>query len=176
MTESRLVDDLLDVARLTQKRLAVESEPLSLHRLVDLVVGDWAVEATQGGIDVRLELGATRDRIVGDSGRIGQVLRNVLANARKFTKPGGRVTVRTEDAHGFVRVCVDDTGRGMTPEEVSRLFEPFAGARQQFASRAGLGLGLVISHGIVAGPRRPHPRAQPRPRPRDDGRDRAADD
>ncbi len=176
MTESRLVDDLLDVARLTQKRLAVESEPLSLHRLVDLVVGDWAVEATQGGIDVRLELGATRDRVVGDSGRIGQVLRNVLANARKFTKPGGRVTVRTEDAHGFVRRVRrrhgprDDARGGLAALRAVRRGAPAVRQPRRARPRAR----HQPRH--RRGPRRPYPRTQPGPRPRDDRRDRAADD
>jgi signal transduction histidine kinase/CheY-like chemotaxis protein len=148
-TEARLVDDLLDVARVTQKRLTVQTQTLSLHRLIDVVLADWAPEATRAGIDVSLELGATRDSVTADSGRIAQVLRNVLANALKFTDAAGRIRVRTDDAEGFVRVSVADTGRGMTAAEIARLFEPFAEAREQFGSRAGLGLGLVISHGIV---------------------------
>jgi PAS domain S-box-containing protein len=149
VTEARLIDDLLDVARLTTRRLTVETAPVSLHGVIDLVLADWASEATRAGIDVQLELGATSERVEADAARIAQVLRNVLGNALKFSDPGGRIIVSTEDAAGFVRVCVTDTGAGMTPAQIARLFEPFTDSRQQFASRAGLGLGLVISNGIV---------------------------
>ena len=163
--ESRLIDDLLDLARLTTKRLKVETTAVSLHSVIDLVLADWAAEATRAGIDVRLELGATSERVEVDAGRIAQVLRNVLGNALKFTEAGGRVTVSTEDGDGFVRVCVTDTGAGMSAAQVARLFEPFAESRTQLASRAGLGLGLVISHGILqahGGRIRVHSRGQGR--------------
>jgi CheY-like chemotaxis protein len=84
-----------------------------------------------------------------DPARIAQVLRNVLVNAAKFTPSGGLVTVRTEEADGFVRASVTDNGQGLSVDELEHLFEPFRLGRETRVGRAGLGLGLAICRGIV---------------------------
>jgi CheY-like chemotaxis protein len=147
--EARLIDDLLDAARVTQKMLKVERRPLSLHELIGAVTRDWDPLQDGGRLDVRLELHAVHDVVEGDADRLSQVLRNLLVNAAKFTPDGGSIVVETQDAEGCVRLSVTDTGRGMTAEELGRAFEPFQSGRPTLAGRAGLGLGLAISRGIV---------------------------
>jgi signal transduction histidine kinase len=147
--EARLIDDLLDVARIRQKRLVVARRLFSLHDLLTQVLVDWRPEAERRGLEVELVRGARADVVDGDRDRIAQVLRNVLGNATKFSDPGGRVRVSTSDAEGRIRVTVADNGSGMSRDQIERLFQTFAGARQPSHSQAGLGLGLAISRGIV---------------------------
>jgi signal transduction histidine kinase/CheY-like chemotaxis protein len=149
LVEARLIDDLLDAARVTQKLMSIERRPLSLHDLIRREAEDRKADYARDGLELRLSLDARSDTIDADPGRLAQVLRNLLVNAEKFTPAGGRVTVHTEDAKGFVRMSVTDTGQGMTQEELARLFEPFQLGRLTRAGRAGLGLGLAISRGIV---------------------------
>jgi hypothetical protein len=149
--EARLIDDLLDVARIRQGRLAVDQRPLALHDLLAQVLVDWQPEAARRGLTVELAREARADVVLADRDRIAQVLRNVLGNATKFTDPGGLVTVRTSDSGDRIRVTVTDTGAGMSGHELEHLFQAFAGARRPVPGRSGLGLGLglVISRGIV---------------------------
>jgi signal transduction histidine kinase len=147
--EARLIDDLLDVARIRQGRLGIDRRLFSLHDLLAQVLVDWQPEAARRGLAVDLVREARADVVHADRERIAQVLRNVLGNATKFTDAGGRVTVRTSDDHGRVRVAVTDTGAGIGPDELDRLFLTFAGARRAARGRSGLGLGLAISRGIL---------------------------
>jgi signal transduction histidine kinase len=149
LAEARLIDDLIDVARIRQGRLVVDRRPFSLHDLLTQVLVDWQPEAARRGLAVELARSASEDVVSADRGRMAQVLRNVLGNATKFSDPGGRVTVRTSDAEGRIRVTVTDTGTGMTSDQLERLFQTFAEARRPAHGRSGLGLGLAISRGIV---------------------------
>jgi signal transduction histidine kinase len=85
--------------------------------------------------------------IIADEGRVIQVLSNLVGNAVKFTPRGGVITIRADDAPGGVRFSVSDTGVGMTPEQLSKLFGQFWQANP--ADRRGIGLGLSIAKGIV---------------------------
>jgi signal transduction histidine kinase len=147
--EARLIDDLLDVARIRQGRLGLDRRPFSLHDLLAHVVVDWQPEAARRGLTLELARDARDDVVHADRERIAQVFRNVLGNATKFTDPGGRVTVRTSDDHGRIRVTVTDTGSGIGRDDLDRLFLTFAGARPVAQGRSGLGLGLAISRGIL---------------------------
>jgi signal transduction histidine kinase len=149
LVEARLIDDLLDAARVTQKLLKVERRPLSLHELVGAVTRDWKPEHEGAPLELRLELEAGNDVVEGDEDRLAQVLRNVLINAAKFTPGGGSIVVRTENAGNCVRLSITDSGRGMGSDELARVFEPFQAGRPTTGGRAGLGLGLAISRGIV---------------------------
>ncbi len=147
--EARLIDDLLDVARIRQRRLVVTRRPFALHDLLTQVLVDWRPEAERRGLEVELVREARADVVDGDRDRVAQVLRNVLGNATKFSDPGGRVCVRTSDGDGRIRVTVADTGSGMNEDQLEHLFQTFAGARRPSHGRAGLGLGLAISRGII---------------------------
>jgi signal transduction histidine kinase len=145
--EARLIDDLLDVARIRQNSLSVERHPLDFHRVVLDALGGWQTALSDETIVLDVKLDAPLHHVDGDASRLGQVFRNLLGNAAKFTPAGGRIEVRTANGDGTLRLEVTDTGTGMNGEEMDRLFEPFRqGARRK---GGGLGLGLIISRAIV---------------------------
>ena len=147
--EARLIDDLLDVARITQKKLVLGRQPLDLHDTLRQVVEDWRTPLAAASIDLRLELRASRHHVAGDPARLGQVCRNLLSNAAKFTDTGGTIRLTTENIGHRVVITVTDTGIGMCPEQAGRAFEPFVQFSNDTSRRSGLGLGLVICRGIL---------------------------
>ncbi|MHB8605338.1 MAG: PAS domain S-box protein [Thermoplasmatota archaeon] len=144
-----LVRDVLDVARLQASRLGVVKRSTDLNRLVL-----ESVESFQESARVaRVELVATLTpdlSVEADPQRLTQVLFNLLSNALKFTPPGGVITVESRREHGAAIVRVKDTGAGLTTDQMSRLFRPFSQVHDTSQqTRAGTGLGLYISRGIL---------------------------
>lgn len=147
---SRLVDDLLDVTRIQRGKVHLQTELILLDDLVTSAVNDQRGSFEVSGIrlDCRIE---TRGLWVrADSARLIQVLTNVLGNAEKFTPRAGSVVV-TVHRHGEDAVLsVRDTGAGISPDMLERLFEPFMQAPQTVdRARGGLGLGLSMVKGLV---------------------------
>jgi signal transduction histidine kinase/ActR/RegA family two-component response regulator len=146
----RLVDDLLDVSRITGKRLEMRLQPL---RPADLV--RHAAQALQPVLGLRrlqVEIAPDAENlwVSGDEVRLGQVLSNLLANAIKFTGPEGTITLRLRRAEDAAEITVEDTGMGMPPEVLAHVFDLFYQAPQGAdRSRGGLGLGLAIVHSLV---------------------------
>ncbi|MDQ4079868.1 MAG: HAMP domain-containing histidine kinase [Gemmatimonadota bacterium] len=143
----RLIDDLLDVARMESGAFAVDLHPCDLGALARDVVEQFRRQAVNAGLT--LECHIESDTIVtADRHRIAQVLQNLIGNALKFTPAGGRVTVDVRrGGTGGVHCSVADTGAGIAPDDLSRLFERFWQARRD--RRGGAGLGLAIARGIV---------------------------
>jgi len=146
--EARLIDDLLDVARITKNKLEVTRHPIDLHRLLADTLDAWRAPLGQHHLELHAGLDARVHWVNGDAVRLGQVFRNVIANAVRFSEAGGRIRVGTEEHDGRIRVTVADTGAGMSAAQMATLFRPFVG-RRDASSRHGLGLGLVISHAIM---------------------------
>jgi len=148
----RIVDDLLEVSRITQGKVTLRRERLDLARLVRVAVQDGRLAQEQAGLEFCLEIPQTPVWINGDATRLTQVLNNLLDNARKFTPRGGTVTVRlTWDAMSR-QAClkVSDTGEGIDPSVLPYLFEPFSQADHSLErSRGGLGLGLALVRGLI---------------------------
>lgn len=146
----RLVDDLLDAARLTHGKLQLTVERLDLRDLCREVVEDRRTAFEAADVTLTVTLSPAPVLVAGDRTRLVQVLGNLLSNAAKFTRAGGAVEVEvaaTED-RGFVRVR--DTGVGISAEVLERLFLPFSQAEQSLArSEGGLGLGLTVVKGLV---------------------------
>jgi PAS domain S-box-containing protein len=144
----RLIDDLLDASRLAFGKLTLDLRNVNLHEVVADAISMVTAEAARNGIELRIQLAASKHHVKGDSARLRQVFWNLLRNAIKFTPGGGSVTIRSRAAAGVVTVEVRDTGIGIAPADLPRVFERFAqgppGARA-----GGLGLGLTIVHGIV---------------------------
>lgn len=145
-----LVNDILDIERIEGGRLEFS------FQLVDLVgLVREAVEANQSfasvrGVTIRLASAPTRLEVLGDAGRLLQVMANLLSNAAKFSEPGGVVTVEIGQAQGAARVTVHDTGPGVPDEFRSRIFQKFAQADGGDARKeGGTGLGLSICKAIV---------------------------
>ncbi len=149
---TRLVDDLLDVSRISQGKILLRRERLDLAELVRHTVEDHRSELLARGLELDLELSPGPFWIEGDRIRLAQMLGNLLHNAAKFTDPGGRVTVELGlDATGErAEAAVRDTGIGMDAEMLLRLFETFSQADRSLArSRGGLGLGLALVKGLA---------------------------
>ncbi|MGV3494044.1 MAG: ATP-binding protein [Ramlibacter sp.] len=146
----RLVDDLLDVSRITGKRLAIRMEPLRVAELLRHAA--QAVQAVLGLRRFALEIAPAGEDlwVSGDEMRLGQVLTNLLGNAIKFTAPGGAITLRLQRAGEDAEITVADDGRGMPPEVRAHVFDLFYQAPQGTdRSLGGLGLGLAIVHSLV---------------------------
>ena len=144
---NRLVQDLLDVAKLEAGRVAINARLVAVGPLVNEAVSMLAPLAEEQGLRLDAVVADGLQQIVADEGRVIQVLSNLVGNAVKFTPAGGTITIRAEDAPGGVRFSVSDTGVGMTPEQLSKLFGQIWQANP--ADRRGIGLGLSIAKGIV---------------------------
>jgi CheY-like chemotaxis protein len=148
---SRLIDDLLDIARISSGKLALRLQRMRLRLALEM-----ALETARPNIDaagVRLELGlAAADlEIDADATRLAQVFSNLLNNAAKFTDAGGRVALEAAREGDAAVVRVADSGIGFPPEIAEQLFEPFAQAHPERArAGGGLGIGLALARGIVA--------------------------
>lgn len=144
--EARMLDDLLDVNRILHGKLSLRQETLHVHQVIAeaLTVVAAAIEA--GRLKITLQLQAGNDCVSADPARVQQILWNLLTNAIKFTPEGGSLCITTSnDAEGELLVQVADTGRGIEPELLSRLFEPFEqGGQHTNRHYGGLGLGLTI--------------------------------
>jgi PAS domain S-box-containing protein len=149
---ARLVDDLLDVTRITRGKVQLRREPLELRELVRRTVEDHRSLFVQGGLTLSGPAGAGEELWVdGDGTRLAQVIGNLLQNAAKFTPPGGRIELelqRGQDGRAVLRVR--DTGAGIDPAVLPRLFAPFMQLDTTLdRSRGGLGLGLALVRGLV---------------------------
>lgn len=146
---ARLVDDLLDISRVTRGHVELRSEQVPLDAVLDRAVELAASLITRHRH--ALHVARAEDVMLqGDPVRLAQVFGNLLTNAAKFTPPGGRIDVSIDRAPGRVRVSVRDNGRGIPRVELGRIFEPFVQVdRGRDALRGGLGLGLAIVSNLV---------------------------
>jgi len=147
----RLVDDLLDLTRVSRGKIQLRKEPLDLVELVRRTVEDHRALFAAAGLSLELSADGAAP-VLGDAIRLSQIVANLLQNAAKFTPAGGRVGVelRVDRAAGEVEVLVSDSGVGLTPSMLDRLFQPFAQADVTLdRSRGGLGLGLALVRALA---------------------------
>jgi signal transduction histidine kinase len=153
--EARLIDDLLDLTRITRGVLRLELRPVDAHTAVGDAFSIVKPEADEKRLRFHINFGASEHMVFGDIVRLQQVFWNLLKNAVKFTPTGGEVTIEssTEIAQGELTIRVADTGIGLTADELERIFEAFVQgdhAHRQGSHRfGGLGLGLAISRTLV---------------------------
>jgi len=150
--EARLIDDLLDLTRITRGKFQLRSEACDAHSLLAHAIDIVRDDARAKNLEVHLDLAAAHSGVTGDPARLQQVFWNLLKNAVKFTAPGGKITIHTRDdaAQDRLVVEVSDTGLGFTPEAAERIFQPFEQEGRGGDHRlGGLGLGLAIARAIV---------------------------
>jgi PAS domain S-box-containing protein len=149
--ETRLIDDLLDLSRVTTGKLRLNRQPTHVHAVVRHVLETVGPELHEKQLGVETACAARHDLVDADPARLQQVLWNLLKNAGKFTAAGGRVSVRTRnDEPGRVVVEVADTGRGIAADVLSRIFDPFEQGTDEVTRRyGGMGLGLAIAKAVV---------------------------
>jgi CheY-like chemotaxis protein/nitrogen-specific signal transduction histidine kinase len=146
----RFVNELLDVARIDRGLIEIRQERLDFVAVAREAVQALLSFIEQRGHKLSLVLPADPIYVVGDSGRLNQVITNLVENAAKFTEPGGQITVTLEQRGAEAVLRVRDSGIGIAPEDLERVFEPFQQSQGAFgrASR-GLGLGLSVARHIL---------------------------
>ncbi len=147
---ARLVDDLLDVSRIGRGSVVLERKILDLRDVVAQCTADYRPELEGAELALHTRLPDAPVWIEGDATRLVQALSNILRNASKFTDAGGRVDVVLEAAEGDAILRVKDTGIGIEPAMLSRVFQPFTQVPDAVGrSVGGLGLGLALVRGLA---------------------------
>lgn len=152
---SHFINDLLDTAKIEAGRIEVEPQLLDLSSLVTEVVTIFLPWAEKEKIDLRIDLPIDLPKVFADGDKIRQVLTNLISNGIKFTSSGGRVVINAERMikdPEFVLVKVSDTGRGIPPGDLDKVFDKFhqvKDAREKVKGPKGTGLGLFIVKSIV---------------------------
>jgi len=145
----RLVEGLLDLARLDAGLRALHRAPLDLRLMLMAIAEKLGPRARAKGINLQTELPPALPTLIGDADRLAQVFTNLLDNALKHTPAGGSVALAAAAGGGGVVVTVKDSGAGIPPQDLHRIFERFYQVDKSRAHSEGLGLGLAISKEIV---------------------------
>ncbi|NOU51243.1 response regulator [Pseudoalteromonas sp. JBTF-M23] len=149
---STIINDILDFSKIEAGKLTLEQQPFNLSRLIENLKSELSVIAFDKGISLSFDKDLSSDYWVGDEVRVRQILLNLISNAIKFTAQGQvEVLFRELEASGDLIIHVVDTGIGMSPQEISRLFYRFEQADKSTTRKyGGTGLGLAITHSLVA--------------------------
>jgi PAS domain S-box-containing protein len=149
--EARIIDDLLDLTRIARGLLSFSPETTDVHSLIEFLIGLSQSDFQDKALDLSPNFKADRHNIYTDAGRLQQILWNIIRNAIKFTPRGGQITISTSnDAENNIQIAIADNGIGMTPDTISKLFQPFEQADPAQNRRyGGLGLGMAISSALV---------------------------
>lgn len=143
-----LVDELLDVSRITTGKLSMNMSPIDLASLVRSCVHAALPTAARANVEIRCRAEGERIHVLGDPGRLTQIVNNLLSNALKFTPGGGEINVVIRREHDNAELTIRDTGRGIPQEWVQDIFECFRQAGDT-RKETGLGLGLYIVRHLV---------------------------
>jgi CheY-like chemotaxis protein len=151
LLEVRLLDDLLDLARVSRGGMLLDLQEVDVHRSILEAVQSCEPAASKRGVtfDVRLEAG--EHVVSADPSRLSQALVSLLSNAAKYSNMGGRVTLRTHcEAHRSISIVVSDSGLGIALQHLKDIFEPFRPRGTHLAPESsGLGLSLAITKGLA---------------------------
>jgi signal transduction histidine kinase/ActR/RegA family two-component response regulator len=149
--ETQLIDDLLDFTRIAKDKLQLRFAPVDAHVAISNVVEICRAEANSKSLRVHLHLRANRHCVAADAAKFQQIIWNLLKNAIKFTPEDGEIAISSSNpAPDVLTVSVRDTGIGVEPEIMQRIFDPFEQGNRSFERRfGGLGLGLAISKSLA---------------------------
>jgi len=147
---TRLLDDLLDVSRLGRGQLRLQRVPMSLAAAIDLAVETAKPVIDAGRHALSVSVPPSPLQVQGDPMRLAQVFSNVLINAGKYTPSGGRITLTAQAHDGHAIVSVTDSGIGIAPEDVPRIFQIFGQAKSAIErAQGGQGIGLTLAKGLI---------------------------
>ena len=142
----RLIDDILDLARIESGRVPMSSEPVSLHEVFDESIRTLGPIASEHNVQLELKpCEMTCPHVLGDRVRVLQILMNFGSNAIKYNRPRGRVSFSAQKIEAQVRLLVEDTGMGIALDQQSKLFQAFQRAGQEAGPIEGTGIGLLIT-------------------------------
>jgi PAS domain S-box-containing protein len=147
---AQLIEDLLDMSRVISGKMRLDVQPVDIAHVVEAAIDSVRPAAAARGVELTMTMDARALKVMGDPTRLQQIVWNLLSNAVKFTSKGGRVDIVLRDQGSSIEIVVSDSGKGIAPEFLPHVFDPF---RQEDASpsraRGGLGLGLAISRQLV---------------------------
>ncbi len=145
-----LINDVLDVSRIESGRMAVRVQPLPLMPLLDDALQMSLDAAEKQGISLCADYrDAPTPGVVADPTRLRQVVLNLLSNAIKYNRPGGRVRLAVQSDEDRVHLLIEDTGIGMSPEQMAHLYEPFNRLGREGGAVEGSGIGLVLTRQLL---------------------------
>jgi PAS domain S-box-containing protein len=148
--EARLIDDLLDISRITCGKMTMEMDAVDVHAAICAALEKVQSDLGQKEIALKLNLNAPEFEARGDAVRLQQVFWNLLKNAVKFTAPRGSIAVNSRVEKNELVLSISDSGVGMTPAELTRSFDAFSQGEHATTNQfGGMGLGLAISRSIV---------------------------
>jgi PAS domain S-box-containing protein len=151
--EARLIDDLLDLTRITNGKLPLEMHEIDVHTVLLDALTIVRAETQAKELRITVDLAANNAKVHGDPVRLQQVFWNLLRNSVKFTPPRGGVALVTREAHDMLEIEISDTGYGLTPQELATVFNAFAQGEHAGPSGShqfgGMGLGLSITRMLV---------------------------
>jgi signal transduction histidine kinase len=146
----RLVDDLLDVSRITTGKIVLQTEPVTLEGIIRNAVEMASPMIESRGHQLSVELPPQSVPLQADPVRLAQVFQNLLNNAAKFTPQGGRVSLRAERDNSSVVVTITDSGIGIPAQQLGEIFNMFSQVdRSLEREHAGLGVGLTLARRLV---------------------------
>ena len=149
--QAQLIDDVLDVSRIVAGKMTFKPEPVDVESVLQAAMRTVHPAASAKGIEILSSAPPGLPCILGDDGRLQQIIWNLLSNAVKFTPRGGVVTVRLRSIGSIVRLTVQDNGQGIDPSYLPHVFEPFSQQDgSSTRSHEGIGIGLSIVRSLVA--------------------------
>jgi len=148
-TMARLLDDLLDISRISHHKLALNKEKVDLKLIVERAVETVEPQIRAAKHHFSVNMPDKSIEFFGDPVRLEQIVVNLLTNAAKYTDPGGKISLALTAHHGQAIIRVKDTGVGISREMLTRLFEPFAQGEPAKRMNKGLGIGLALSKNLV---------------------------
>jgi len=146
---SRLIDEVLDLSRMEANRLTLRLKPIDLGAVLTAAARAVDGLAGQAGLAIAVATPPEPVMVMADPERLSQVAMNLLGNAIKFTPQGGRITIAIEMRERHVEARVSDTGVGIAPEDLGRIFEKFERVDRPGNLVKGTGLGLPITRGLI---------------------------
>lgn len=148
--QAQLIDDVLDVSRIVAGKMTFHPVPVDVAPVLQAAMTTVHPAVAAKGIEIFADVPASLPRILGDEGRLQQIIWNLLSNAVKFTPKGGTIKVQVAHIGSILRIVVEDSGKGIDPAYLPHIFEPFS---QEDAtttrSHEGIGLGLSIVRSLV---------------------------
>ncbi|MFZ9888542.1 MAG: PAS domain-containing hybrid sensor histidine kinase/response regulator [Myxococcota bacterium] len=145
----RIVDDLLDVTRISEGKVRLQPRRLSLRQTLERAVHTVMPLVQEREHRLELSMSPEEDGVLGDESRLEQVVVNLLTNAAKYTPIGGHIALRARGDNEAWQIVVEDSGVGLAPESLEKVFEPFAQVRGSAIAGGGLGIGLTIVKRLV---------------------------
>lgn len=142
--QTKLINDLVDSARVASGKLRLEFRPANLYEIVRTTYHSQKPTAELRNISLTLITDSKEISVFGDAGRLQQVFNNLISNAIKFTPDGGKITVNIVSGKDTAQISVKDTGRGISADVLPSIFRQFSQGDQTSSNRTGLGLGLSI--------------------------------